>query len=81
MPTIAVDKAKLYEELGRDYSRQDFDQLCFDYGECILCWFERVRLTGTSLRRPGTRRRRVLDVVMSGPKLRDSRQLIRNALS
>ncbi|KXL41875.1 hypothetical protein M433DRAFT_74271 [Acidomyces richmondensis BFW] len=32
MPTIAVDKAQLYRALGREYSREEFDALCFDYG-------------------------------------------------
>jgi phenylalanyl-tRNA synthetase beta chain len=32
MPTIAVDKAKLFEALGREYTTQEFDDLCFDFG-------------------------------------------------
>ncbi|KAL8894138.1 MAG: hypothetical protein Q9192_004587 [Flavoplaca navasiana] len=32
MPTIAVDKARLFEALGQDYTTEDFDDLCFDYG-------------------------------------------------
>ncbi|EME48485.1 hypothetical protein DOTSEDRAFT_67501 [Dothistroma septosporum NZE10] len=32
MPTIAVDKAHLYEALGREYTTEEFDQLCFDFG-------------------------------------------------
>jgi len=32
MPTIAVDKADLWERLGQEYSTKDFDKLCFDYG-------------------------------------------------
>jgi phenylalanyl-tRNA synthetase beta chain len=32
MPTIAVDKAELYKELGREYTTQEFDELCFDFG-------------------------------------------------
>lgn len=32
MPTIAVDKADLYELLGKEYSTQEFDELCFDFG-------------------------------------------------
>ncbi|KAI9715633.1 MAG: phenylalanine--tRNA ligase subunit beta [Chrysothrix sp. TS-e1954] len=34
MPTIAVDKARLFNALGRDYTKDEFDELCFDYGEC-----------------------------------------------
>lgn len=32
MPTIAVDKADLYELLGRTYTTEEFDELCFDFG-------------------------------------------------
>ncbi|XWX01033.1 hypothetical protein V2A60_009058 [Cordyceps javanica] len=32
MPTISVDKYKLFEALGRKYSREEFEDLCFDYG-------------------------------------------------
>lgn len=32
MPTVAVDKADLYERLGRHYTTEEFDQLCFDFG-------------------------------------------------
>ncbi|ESK96117.1 phenylalanyl-trna beta subunit [Moniliophthora roreri MCA 2997] len=32
MPTIAVDKAELWERLGQEYSTEDFDALCFEYG-------------------------------------------------
>ncbi|KAF8630338.1 hypothetical protein AX15_002988 [Amanita polypyramis BW_CC] len=32
MPTVAVDKADLWERLGTQYSTEDFDSLCFDYG-------------------------------------------------
>ncbi|KAK2767486.1 phenylalanine--tRNA ligase subunit beta [Arachnomyces sp. PD_36] len=32
MPTIAVDKASLFRELGREYTSEEFDQLCFDFG-------------------------------------------------
>ncbi|GEQ67152.1 hypothetical protein JCM33374_g815 [Metschnikowia sp. JCM 33374] len=32
MPTIPVDKADLYELLGRDYTTEEFDELCFDFG-------------------------------------------------
>lgn len=32
MPTIAVDKAELFERLGHQYTTEEFDRLCFDYG-------------------------------------------------
>lgn len=32
MPTVAVDKADLWERLGQEYTTEEFDQLCFDYG-------------------------------------------------
>ncbi|PHH84184.1 hypothetical protein CDD83_2345 [Cordyceps sp. RAO-2017] len=32
MPTISVDKYKLFEALGRKFTRAEFDDLCFDYG-------------------------------------------------
>ncbi|TDL29428.1 phenylalanyl-tRNA synthetase [Rickenella mellea] len=32
MPTVAVDKADLWDRLGHVYSTEEFDQLCFDYG-------------------------------------------------
>ncbi|KAJ7044474.1 hypothetical protein C8F04DRAFT_1068465 [Mycena alexandri] len=32
MPTVAVDKADLWERLGQEYSTEDFDHLCFEYG-------------------------------------------------
>ncbi|KAG8894915.1 phenylalanine--tRNA ligase subunit beta [Tulasnella sp. 403] len=32
MPTIAVDKEDLFERLGRQYTTEEFDQLCFDFG-------------------------------------------------
>lgn len=32
MPTIPVDKADLYELLGKTYTTQEFDELCFDFG-------------------------------------------------
>lgn len=32
MPTIPVDKADLYQLLGREYTTQEFDELCFDFG-------------------------------------------------
>ncbi|KAI4252742.1 MAG: hypothetical protein LQ352_004098 [Teloschistes flavicans] len=32
MPTIAVDKAGLFQALGQDYTTEEFDELCFDFG-------------------------------------------------
>ena len=32
MPTIGVDKAALFKALGRDYTTEEFDELCFDFG-------------------------------------------------
>ncbi|OJJ04079.1 hypothetical protein ASPVEDRAFT_43524 [Aspergillus versicolor CBS 583.65] len=32
MPTISVDKAALFKELGREYTTQEFDELCFEFG-------------------------------------------------
>lgn len=32
MPTLAVEKDALYESLGRTYSDEEFDELCFEFG-------------------------------------------------
>lgn len=32
MPTIAVDKEDLYKYLGKNYTTEEFDELCFDFG-------------------------------------------------
>ncbi|RFU26814.1 hypothetical protein B7463_g9515, partial [Scytalidium lignicola] len=32
MPTINVDKAGLYKALGREYTTEEFEELCFDFG-------------------------------------------------
>ncbi|KAJ7684046.1 hypothetical protein B0H17DRAFT_1073389 [Mycena rosella] len=32
MPTVAVDKADLWERLGHEYTSEAFDHLCFEYG-------------------------------------------------
>ncbi|KDQ20712.1 hypothetical protein BOTBODRAFT_26731 [Botryobasidium botryosum FD-172 SS1] len=32
MPTVSVDKADLYERLGRSYTTEEFDHLCFEFG-------------------------------------------------
>ncbi|TGO68828.1 hypothetical protein BOTNAR_0019g00170 [Botryotinia narcissicola] len=32
MPTISFDKAKLYEALGQEYTTEEFEELCFEFG-------------------------------------------------
>lgn len=32
MPTISVNKAELFKALGREYTKDEFDELCFEYG-------------------------------------------------
>ncbi|KAF5099429.1 hypothetical protein DV451_002962 [Geotrichum candidum] len=32
MPTISVDKEDLYKSLGRSYTTEEFDELCFEFG-------------------------------------------------
>jgi hypothetical protein len=32
MPTISVDKYALYKALGRNYTTEEFDELCFEFG-------------------------------------------------
>lgn len=32
MPVVSVNRASLFRELGREYSEEAFDQLCFDFG-------------------------------------------------
>lgn len=32
MPVVTLDKGDLYERLGRQYSKDEFDQLCFEFG-------------------------------------------------
>ncbi|TAQ87850.1 hypothetical protein B7494_g3818 [Chlorociboria aeruginascens] len=32
MPTISVDKAGLFKALGQEYTTEEFDKLCFDFG-------------------------------------------------
>ncbi|KAG6336688.1 hypothetical protein ID866_2395 [Astraeus odoratus] len=32
MPTVPVDKADLFERLGKQYTTEEFDKLCFEYG-------------------------------------------------
>jgi len=32
MPTISVDKQDLFEFLKRDFSTEEFDNLCFEFG-------------------------------------------------
>ncbi|CAO1619478.1 unnamed protein product [Sympodiomycopsis kandeliae] len=32
MPTVSVDKAHFFKSLGKDYTRDEFDELCFQFG-------------------------------------------------
>ncbi|KZF22192.1 phenylalanyl-tRNA synthetase beta subunit [Xylona heveae TC161] len=32
MPTITVDKTELFKALGQEYTTQEFDELCFEFG-------------------------------------------------
>lgn len=32
MPTISVDKEDLFEYLKQEFTTEEFDQLCFDFG-------------------------------------------------
>ena len=32
MPTVGIEREQLFRALGRSYTEQEFDQLCFDYG-------------------------------------------------
>jgi len=32
MPTIAVDKNQFFAHLGRTYTDEEFDELCFEFG-------------------------------------------------
>lgn len=32
MPTVAVDRDELFERLGRTYTEEEFDELCFQFG-------------------------------------------------
>ncbi|KAF2455943.1 phenylalanyl-tRNA synthetase beta chain [Lineolata rhizophorae] len=32
MPTISVDKAELFNALGREFTTEEFDELCFEFG-------------------------------------------------
>jgi phenylalanyl-tRNA synthetase beta chain len=32
MPVVTLDKADLYEQLGKTYAKEEFDQLCFEFG-------------------------------------------------
>lgn len=40
MPTISVDRSDLFESLGRQYSKDEFDELCFEYGLELDEWLE-----------------------------------------
>ena len=32
MPTVSVDRDLLFEQLGRTYTDEQFDELCFEFG-------------------------------------------------
>ena len=32
MPTVGIERELLFRSLGRKYTEEQFDQLCFDYG-------------------------------------------------
>ena len=32
MPTVSVNRDELFKLLGKVYSEEEFDELCFDYG-------------------------------------------------
>lgn len=32
MPTISVNKKQLFDLLGKNYTNEDFDELCFEFG-------------------------------------------------
>ena len=32
MPTISVNRDELFKLLGREYTEEEFDELCFDFG-------------------------------------------------
>jgi phenylalanyl-tRNA synthetase beta chain len=32
MPTISVDKVALYKALEKEYTTEEFDELCFEFG-------------------------------------------------
>ena len=33
MPTIGVNRTALFSALGKQYTEEDFDALCFEFGE------------------------------------------------
>ena len=32
MPTIGLNRDELFKQLGREFTEEEFDQLCFDFG-------------------------------------------------
>lgn len=36
MPTISVEKAPFFKALGKNYTTEEFDELCFEYGVYLL---------------------------------------------
>jgi len=57
MPTISVDKARLFSALGRDFTTEEFDELCFEFG------IELDEDTSNS-------KRPIVDGVMEAPQLK-----------
>lgn len=37
MPTASVNKYGLYEALGQQYTTEEFDELCFEFGIQSVC--------------------------------------------
>lgn len=40
MPTISLDRADLFDALGKEYSEQELDELCFEYGIELDEWVD-----------------------------------------
>ena len=36
MPTIGVNRTALFSALGKQYTEEDFDALCFEFGEVLF---------------------------------------------
>ncbi|KAF5390579.1 hypothetical protein D9757_002693 [Collybiopsis confluens] len=56
MPTVAVDKVDLWERLGQEFSSEEFDALCFEYGleldEDTTAEVEEAKKKGLPAQRP-----------------------------
>lgn len=52
MPTISVDKQDLFEYLKQDFTTEEFDQLCFEFGleldEDVKSFLNHVKFIQTS---------------------------------